>query len=81
MTIPPWGPSWLTDGGQADHGLFCLFLSCNRNKRSITVDISRRKGRRCCASWRRSATSWVENYKLGDLKRYGLDYQSPARVN
>ena len=76
-----WGPSWLTDGEGKPTTDSAYFSSCNRNKRSITVDISRPEGQALLRELATKCDILVENYKLGDLKRYGLDYQSLARVN
>ena len=48
--------------------------------RSPSISPSR-KARRSSASWRRSADVMMENYKVGDLKRYGLDYESIKAIN
>lgn len=76
-----WGPSWLTDGEGKPTTDSAYFSSCNRNKRSITVDISKPEGQVLLRELAAKCDILVENYKLGDLKRYGLDYQSLARVN
>jgi len=76
-----WGPSWLTDGEGKPTTDSAYFSSCNRNKRSITVDISKPEGQALLRELAAKCDILVENYKLGDLKRYGLDYQSLARVN
>ena len=76
-----WGPSWLTDGEGKPTTDSAYFSSCNRNKRSITVDISKPEGQALLRELATKCDILVENYKLGDLKRYGLDYESLARVN
>ena len=76
-----WGPSWLTDGEGKPTTDSAYFSSCNRNKRSITVDISKPEGQALLRELAAKCDILVENYKLGDLKRYGLDYESLARVN
>jgi crotonobetainyl-CoA:carnitine CoA-transferase CaiB-like acyl-CoA transferase len=64
-----WGPPWLGDlrGGESAY-----FLSANRNKRSVTVNIADAKGQRVIRDLVASADVLIENYKVGTLKRYGL---------
>jgi len=76
-----WGPSWLTDGEGKPTTDSAYFSSCNRNKRSITVDISKPEGQALLRDLAARCDILVENYKLGDLKRYGLDYESLSQVN
>ena len=68
-----WGPPFLQDGAGRDTGEAAYFLGCNRNKRSVTVDLARAEGQ---ALVRRLATECdvlVENFKVGDMARFGLD--------
>jgi len=76
-----WGPAWLSDGDGRATSDSAYFSSCNRNKRSITVDISKPDGQALLRDLAAKCDILVENYKLGDLKRYGLDYASLAEVN
>ncbi len=72
-------PLRAADGGATDFAP--MFVSANRNKKSITIDITNPLGQdlvRRLASW---ADVLIENYKVGDLKRYGLDYASLAAAN
>jgi len=67
------------DGGATDFAP--MYVSANRNKKSITIDITHALGQdlvRRLAAW---ADVLIENYKVGDLGRYGLDYASLAQVN
>jgi len=57
------------------------YLCSNRNKRSITIDISAPQGQQIIRRLAREADVLVENYKVGDLARYGLDYASLKEVN
>ena len=61
-----WGPPWL--GQQSAY-----FLSTNRNKRSVTVDISTLQGQRVIRELAATADVLIENYKTGTLARYDLD--------
>lgn len=76
-----WGPSWLTDAEGNDTADSAYFSSCNRNKRSLTVDISAPEGQALLRELAAKCDILVENYKLGDLKRYGLDYASLSQTN
>ena len=76
-----WGPSWLVDGEGNETTDSAYFSSCNRNKRSLTVDISKPEGQALLRELAAKCDILVENYKLGDLKRYGLDYASLAAIN
>jgi len=64
-----WGPPWLGDlrGGESAY-----FLSTNRNKRSVTVNISEPKGQQLIRDLAGNADVLIENYKVGTLSRYGL---------
>lgn len=57
------------------------FISMNRGKRSVTVDISRPEGQALVRELARDSDIVIENFKAGDLKRYGLDYDSLREVN
>ena len=62
-------------------GLSPMFICANRNKKSVTIDIAMPAGQeliRKLAAW---ADVLLENYKAGDLKRYGLDYDSLKLLN
>jgi formyl-CoA transferase len=76
-----WGPPFLKrdDGSLTNESAY--FLSANRGKRSITVDISSRDGQEIIRDLARNADVFVENYKVGDMSRYGLDYASLAAIN
>ena len=74
------GPGFVKDahGGQADSG---KFQALNRNKRSITVDISKPEGQAIVRALAAKADVFVENYKVGDLARRGLDYAAIKAIN
>lgn len=74
-----WGPPWFTsDNGQRESA---YFVSTNRGKRSIAVDIADSQGAALVASMAAEADVLVENFKVGDLKRHGLDYTTLAARN
>lgn len=56
-------------------------LSVNRNKKAITVDVSSEQGQKIIRDLATKCDVLVENYKVGDLARYGLDYESIRKVN
>jgi len=73
-----WGPPWL-DGKGARESAY--FLSTNRNKRSITVDITNSRGQKVIRDLVRDADVLLENYKVGTLQRYGLGADELREIN
>jgi crotonobetainyl-CoA:carnitine CoA-transferase CaiB-like acyl-CoA transferase len=57
------------------------YICSNRNKRSLTVDIAQPKGRDIILALAAQCDVLIENYKVGDLKRYGLDYDAVRSIN
>jgi crotonobetainyl-CoA:carnitine CoA-transferase CaiB-like acyl-CoA transferase len=76
-----YGPPFLsdTDGNPTTDAAF--FLSCNRNKRSVTVDLASPQGQEIIRRLAADSDVVLENFKTGALKRYGLDYESLKAVN
>jgi crotonobetainyl-CoA:carnitine CoA-transferase CaiB-like acyl-CoA transferase len=74
------GPPFLTDkdGGRGDA---TYFLTTNRNKKSLTVDMSKAQGAALIKRLARRAHIVVENFKTGSLAKYGLDYESLKAEN
>ena len=69
-----WGPPFLKDdAGQATREA-SYFTACNRNKRSITVDMAHPEGQALLRQMAAEADVVVENFKVGGLQQYGLDY-------
>ena len=58
-----------------------MYLCSNRNKRSVTLDIAKPEGQELVRKLAAKADVVIENYKTGDLKRYGLDYESLKKIN
>src|SRR5438552_4080439 len=58
-----------------------FFLCANRNKKSVTVNIAKPEGQELLRELAAQCDVVVENYKVGDLKRYGLDYETLKCVN
>jgi crotonobetainyl-CoA:carnitine CoA-transferase CaiB-like acyl-CoA transferase len=71
----------LKDDRGADTAYGHLFLSANRNKKSLTLDISHPRGQEILKQLCVDADVFIENYKVGDLKRYGLDYEPIRAIN
>jgi crotonobetainyl-CoA:carnitine CoA-transferase CaiB-like acyl-CoA transferase len=76
-TFPPYLSG--ADGEQTPDSAY--FMSINRGKRSITIDISTPQGQALIRSLVAKSDVLIENYKAGDLKRYGLDYEEMRTVN
>jgi crotonobetainyl-CoA:carnitine CoA-transferase CaiB-like acyl-CoA transferase len=74
------GPPYLTDpdGSRRDNS---FYLCANRNKKSVTVNVATAEGQEIIRELVKTADVVLENYKVGDLKRYGLDYDSLKAVN
>ena len=73
-----WGPPWIAGAEGVDS---TYYAAANRGKQSITVDISRPEGQALIRELVQVSDVLIENYKVGDLKRYGLDYDSLAPLN
>jgi formyl-CoA transferase len=71
-----WGPPFAQNPQGEDTAEAAYFISINRNKRSITVDISTPEGQDIIRALARDSDVVIENYKVGQLKKYGLDYDS-----
>ena len=76
-----WGPPFLKDSLGADTQEAAYYLGTNRNKRSITVDIARPDGQALIRKMALQSDVFVENYKVGDMARYGLDWASLHALN
>ncbi len=69
-----WGPPYIKDNEGRPTGESAYYLSANRNKRSIALDIATDAGREALYQLLSQADVLVENYKVGGLAQYGLDY-------
>ncbi len=76
-----WGPPFLKDTQGRDTGEAAYYLGCNRGKKSVAVDFTQGEGQAIVRDLARAADVVVENFKVGGLKKYGLDYASLAAVN
>ena len=75
------GPPWLKDMSGQDTKESAYFASTNRGKKSVTVNLSRPEGQRIVRELARQADVLIENYKVGDLARYGLGYDDLRKLN
>ncbi len=76
-----WGPPWLADAEGEDTADASYYGCANRNKRSVTINLADPEGQALVRELAKSCDVVIENYKLGDLKRYGLDYEAIRAVN
>ena len=77
----PWGPPWLPDAQGEPTRDSTYFSSANRNKRSITIDLASDAGAALTRRLACEADVLIENYKVGDLARRGLDYATLSALN
>ncbi len=71
-----WGPPYAKDGDGNDTSEAAYYLSANRGKRSVTIDIASAEGQALIRELARHSDVVLENFKVGHLKRYGLDYDT-----
>jgi len=76
-----WGPPFLKDRDGCDTAEAAYYLACNRGKLSVAVDFTHPDGQSLIRDLARRADVVVENYKVGGLAKYGLDYASLAAIN
>ena len=70
-----WAPPTFADGTSA------YFATVNRNKRSVTLDFTKPQGQEILKALIKEADVLVENFKVGNLAKYGLDYDSLKIIN
>lgn len=76
-----WGPPYLKDGEGNDSGESAYYLCANRGKRSVAIDFTTPEGQLLIRDLVTHCDVLVENYKVGGLKKYGLDFASLQAVN
>src|SRR5215510_10302551 len=76
-----WGPPFLKDKSGADTRESGYYLSVNRGKRSIALDLDQPEGQKVARALAQRSDILIENFKVGTLKRFGLDYESLAAIN
>lgn len=73
-----WGPPYIDDGAEQSAA---YYHGCNRGKRSIVCDFREENGRETVLKLIQDADVVIENFKLGGLEKYGLDYESLRKIN
>ncbi len=76
-----WGPPWLKDDEDQSTGESAYYLSANRNKRSVTIDLGKPEGQALVKQLAAKADILLENFKVDGLSQYGLDYASLKEIN
>ncbi|MGJ3443289.1 CaiB/BaiF CoA-transferase family protein [Pseudomonas sp. Je.1.5.c] len=76
-----WGPPFLKDAYGENTSEAAYYLSANRNKRSVTIDFTQPEGQRLVRELAAKSDIVIENFKVGGLAAYGLDYASLKVVN
>jgi crotonobetainyl-CoA:carnitine CoA-transferase CaiB-like acyl-CoA transferase len=76
-----YGTAWIKGKDGVDTRQSSFFTVSNRNKRSITVNHAKPEGQEIIRALAKDADILIENYKVGDLKRFGLDYESLRAIN
>lgn len=76
-----WGPPFLKDEAGCETHESAYYLSSNRNKASVAIDLASAEGQKLIVELAKKADILVENFKVGDLKRRGLDYDSLKAAN
>ena len=74
-----WGPPFIDRANGAKEAAY--FHACNRGKRSITVDFTTTEGQGIIRTLAQESDVLIENFKLGGLAKYGLDYASLSAIN
>jgi crotonobetainyl-CoA:carnitine CoA-transferase CaiB-like acyl-CoA transferase len=75
-----WGPPFV-EGAQGKHLDSAYYHAINRGKRSVAADFREEKDRALVRALAAEADVLIENYKVGDLAHYGLDYESVKKLN
>lgn len=75
------GPPWVKDESGKETTESAYFMCANRGKKSITIDVSKPAGQAIVREIAKTADVVLENYKTGDLNRYGLGYEDLKKIN
>jgi len=76
-----WGPPFIKQATETQPPQAAYFHCVNRNKQSLALDISSAQGQQIIKQLIRESDVLIENYKVGGLKKYGLDYRSVKKLN
>jgi crotonobetainyl-CoA:carnitine CoA-transferase CaiB-like acyl-CoA transferase len=74
-----WGPPYVTDAAGKATNESAYYLSANRNKRSISLDLSKKEGQELALRLVAKSDVLAENFKVGDLAKFGLDYATLSK--
>ena len=74
------GPPYLDSSSESPQES-SYFLSVNRNKNSVTIDLTKEEGQKLAKKIIKKCDVLVENFRAGNLKQYGLDYKSIKKIN
>ncbi|KRB81059.1 CaiB/BaiF CoA transferase family protein [Noviherbaspirillum sp. Root189] len=75
------GPPFLLDRSGQKTSESSYYLSVNRNKRSVALDIKTLEGQEAIKKLAEKSDVFIENFKVGNLAKYGLDYENLASIN
>ncbi|MEM9332684.1 MAG: CaiB/BaiF CoA-transferase family protein [Pseudomonadota bacterium] len=76
-----WGPPFLKNAEGQETSESAYYLSTNRNKNSVAIDLTNPEGQAIIRSLAQKSDILIENFKAGDLARYGLDYPTLSKLN
>ncbi len=76
-----WGPPFWESSVEPGKTMAAYYMSANRNKRSISIDITKSDGQALVRLLAAECDIVIENFKVGGLKKYGLDYEGLSAVN
>ncbi len=76
-----WGPPFLKDKDGNDTAESAYYLSCNRNKKSITVDITKPEGQKIIHGLATKSDILIHNFKVGGLDKYGLGFEAMHKAH
>jgi crotonobetainyl-CoA:carnitine CoA-transferase CaiB-like acyl-CoA transferase len=76
-----WGPPWIATPQGDPERQSAYFAGANRNKKSVAVNIADPRGVEIVTALATTSDIFIENFKVGGLKQYGLDYESLRKVN
>ncbi len=76
-----WGPPFIEPRGTGNEALSAYFCTANRNKKSLALDFANPEGAKLLKELVAGSDVFIENYKVGGLAKYGLDYASLKEIN
>ncbi|MCZ4282780.1 CaiB/BaiF CoA-transferase family protein [Kiloniella laminariae] len=76
-----WGPPFIQTPEGENTGESAYYMATNRGKRSLAIDMTQQEGQKILREIARKSDIVIENFKVGGLEKYGLDYQSLSAIN